>query len=649
MASPKVLCDVISLLCDTSEEETVIHIVDRKSVAHRSLEYLLSLNLHALCSRLLTESEKSLLQSILNLCEAIPSTVGILSRFLSRKWPKWHSIDILSDMDVFTIESMIDMGLILDLKPANISSCVSYPNLDPKSDLLQNIEFLTDKKMIDILLESLPIDLLRDLSIGNTKCSRKSLVIRVKNEFNGTQGTIFGGPKNIEKMISQINQSGVKYFYLSESVRNLFVTISFMLDIDSDDEYCWNNALPSTLLKSYAKLTGSLSLKILEFRKKLPNDTKLYVYQTRSDLEVNRILQYLATGGFDRETILRNTRFFLDKIACNSPLKPSWWWRRQLPRRCANLLWTCIAELEREKKIQLAVNTLTYLIENSEIYLGKKRLGKMAIRLLIGMKHLHSDDIDSVIDSILSLNLFPADRAEIERRKFIISRKSQKKNPKISKIEYVWPCGSVVERFMEIPGAGKRDFNWVEAAAIEEYARLDLYEEGTHCEGRIMMEVFKTVFEKYLFAIDQCESPLQYWAFDVGEQGRWSEVETRLQEIQLYDFSELSEWYSSQGGNTDSIIPRILDCLTGNVLAGIMRIIASEPYYWGGGQPDLILWSPSRKKVLFSEVKGPGDTLSPRQRWWLTELVQMGAGAEVCYITEPKKNSPEVTNAINSE
>jgi len=51
---------------------------------------------------------------------------------------------------------------------------------------------------------------------------------------------------------------------------------------------------------------------------------------------------------------------------------------------------------------------------------------------------------------------------------------------------------------------------------------------------------------------------------------------------------------------------------------------------WCGGLPDLLLWG--AHAVAFVEVKGPGDSLSDRQRAWGEKLVAAGADVRVCYL-----------------
>jgi len=49
------------------------------------------------------------------------------------------------------------------------------------------------------------------------------------------------------------------------------------------------------------------------------------------------------------------------------------------------------------------------------------------------------------------------------------------------------------------------------------------------------------------------------------------------------------------------------------------------------------LWNPSESKVLFSEIKGPGDKLSETQKVWIDVLLSSGVGVEVCRVVESRK------------
>lgn len=72
-------------------------------------------------------------------------------------------------------------------------------------------------------------------------------------------------------------------------------------------------------------------------------------------------------------------------------------------------------------------------------------------------------------------------------------------------------------------------------------------------------------------------------------------------------------------------------CIGGNVMSGICQIWC-EDYRTHSGFPDLILWNTEKNYALFSEVKGPRDRLSDKQKFWLNMLISFGANAEVCHV-----------------
>jgi Fanconi-associated nuclease 1 len=207
-----------------------------------------------------------------------------------------------------------------------------------------------------------------------------------------------------------------------------------------------------------------------------------------------------------------------------------------------------------------------------------------------------------------------------------------------------------------IPGAKTRDFNWVEQAAIDQYyvGGEGGYDNGTHCEGRVMMEIFSVFFRDRILLPPKnfssllsglIQSPIQKWALDVGfmetiSPERWNEAMAVVDELGGVDYEDLANLVAAYGVEFTTPCLEILKCMQGKILAAIMRLIISDPYYWGGGQPDLILWDTKSKSVCFAEVKGPGDQLSPRQRYWLAYLRDSGATAEVCWVVDEPKEKP---------
>ena len=74
----------------------------------------------------------------------------------------------------------------------------------------------------------------------------------------------------------------------------------------------------------------------------------------------------------------------------------------------------------------------------------------------------------------------------------------------------------------------------------------------------------------------------------------------------------------------------IVRCFDGTALATICKVMAQEYRVRGGGIPDLFLWDPVKKEVLFSEVKSENDRLSDTQRLWIHVLTGVGIRVELC-------------------
>lgn len=74
----------------------------------------------------------------------------------------------------------------------------------------------------------------------------------------------------------------------------------------------------------------------------------------------------------------------------------------------------------------------------------------------------------------------------------------------------------------------------------------------------------------------------------------------------------------------------IIDCFGGEALATVCKVMAQEYQQRGGGIPDLFMWHPGRKEVMFSEVKSENDRLSDTQRLWIHVLTGAGVKVELC-------------------
>ncbi|PVU89062.1 hypothetical protein BB561_005572 [Smittium simulii] len=75
-------------------------------------------------------------------------------------------------------------------------------------------------------------------------------------------------------------------------------------------------------------------------------------------------------------------------------------------------------------------------------------------------------------------------------------------------------------------------------------------------------------------------------------------------------------------------------CLGPNALAEICYYIAIDYKSHSSGVPDICAWNPSTKQAIFSEVKGPGDTLSETQKGWIDLLISSNVSVELCLVRE---------------
>ncbi|KAF9281902.1 hypothetical protein BGZ68_006327 [Mortierella alpina] len=81
---------------------------------------------------------------------------------------------------------------------------------------------------------------------------------------------------------------------------------------------------------------------------------------------------------------------------------------------------------------------------------------------------------------------------------------------------------------------------------------------------------------------------------------------------------------------------QIAECVGGNALAEICKILAQEYSKRCSGMPDLCCWNYEKKLVKFVEVKGPGDRLSSKQQVWIDLLTSLHVDIELCIVQVSK-------------
>lgn len=175
---------------------------------------------------------------------------------------------------------------------------------------------------------------------------------------------------------------------------------------------------------------------------------------------------------------------------------------------------------------------------------------------------------------------------------------------------------------------------------------------GFHSESGIIRTLFAYLFFDILFvyipnvfqtAYQTCPLDLHTDAFFPS---RASEINHRLVEItngeaerimRAVDEREREKQTCVIGLNWGFELEDLLEivrCFEGASLATICQVMAQEYRNRGGGVPDLFLFKPGTKEIMFSEVKSVNDRLSDTQRLWVHVLTGAGIRVELCNAVE---------------
>ncbi|KAH9255984.1 hypothetical protein BASA81_005753 [Batrachochytrium salamandrivorans] len=209
-----------------------------------------------------------------------------------------------------------------------------------------------------------------------------------------------------------------------------------------------------------------------------------------------------------------------------------------------------------------------------------------------------------------------------------LSQPPRRWNPKL-----VYAIRPMPERhFTLVKQAGKR----VEHSALEAYKHELGYTHGMHCENGIAHTLFGVLFlcqpvgfNDFVLVSNPTECLLR--------------VECELDQFLMESWHEKFpsplrgvNWHR----NSLQELGVICRALGASCVAAICRLFLDAYEAWCGGVGDLLVWSPDHH-ARFVEVKGPGDSLSDRQRAWGEKLLEAGAEVEVCYVEWAKPPSPK--------
>ncbi|XP_031779322.1 fanconi-associated nuclease 1 isoform X1 [Nasonia vitripennis] len=193
----------------------------------------------------------------------------------------------------------------------------------------------------------------------------------------------------------------------------------------------------------------------------------------------------------------------------------------------------------------------------------------------------------------------------------------------------------------------------VEMLALQHYTAEKSYHVGLHCEGSLPVTLFAVFFWDELyktfvpgaFVSKYQDAPLDLFTAEFFNN-RKKFIEEKIKFIRALDLDTFTDWmqdrflnynqYRSVMSNTlfknDQHFKEIVTCLGIDGVTGICERLVSNFRLWRSGFPDLILWNSLTAKCKIVEVKGPGDTLSEKQKLWLQYLERLGIDVEVCHV-----------------
>ncbi|OCF54335.1 fanconi-associated nuclease 1 [Kwoniella mangroviensis CBS 10435] len=184
---------------------------------------------------------------------------------------------------------------------------------------------------------------------------------------------------------------------------------------------------------------------------------------------------------------------------------------------------------------------------------------------------------------------------------------------------------------------------------------------GFHSESSILTTLFSLLMWPILFSPlpGAFETPYQTAPLDLGEDtfapSRSAAIERRLEEMSstaaaLDMLSEVDERERPRGTWAVGVnweysaddLREILECIGGEAMSGVCRMLAEEYRHRSSGVPDLIVWNYEKKEARFVEVKGPGDSLSETQKVWIDVLLSSGIPVEVCRVKEKIASTQQI-------
>ena len=193
----------------------------------------------------------------------------------------------------------------------------------------------------------------------------------------------------------------------------------------------------------------------------------------------------------------------------------------------------------------------------------------------------------------------------------------------------------------------------VEDVTLNYYINHFNFTEGFHCEGGILSTLFSIFCWDLLFCDVENVFYNQYQYSPLDLYSREFYTNRKDQLVDRFNYlRELSEevvsdivaetWELHCGTGCDGLnwelfadvkqCQRCVSCITPPKLVKLLEEFVTDVRGKRSGVPDLSIWNYETRQFVMVEVKGPGDSLSNKQKVWLSRLDDMGIRAELCLV-----------------
>ncbi|KAG8035693.1 hypothetical protein G9C98_001121 [Cotesia typhae] len=343
------------------------------------------------------------------------------------------------------------------------------------------------------------------------------------------------------------------------------------------------------------------------------------------------------------------------------------------------VVWSSVDAFKKEKVEGIATATkfLKALIANKNIIQGKigRWYGELAM-----IEMSHNKDLEASValtkKALTEERLSPVDVAEmLDRARKLVARKAgissqskelMKQLIKDREEEFVVVPQEVTvfgirmdsefttgtKSVWRVKNEASTELMSVEMVAMKHY-KTDGYNCAVHCEGKLPVTIFAALLWDEIYGISipgAFVCPYQTAPLDLfGSQfylNRREAIDKKfsyyeqldvdsLSEIMYENFITYREYFSLMSNNLvedGQDFKDIVTCLGVKAVVGITKMMAKNYSQWSAGFPDLIVWNSGKKKCRVVEVKGPGDSLSVKQKLWIKNLMELGVKTEVCLV-----------------